>query len=243
MMQYCNTDRTAALASVRYSFNIYDESSSFMPSSLINSSNQQYWWLVQSQVCEPQCGLNGTAGILTDGSMWGYNDEDGSALRKVVMRKRMRVEEFVFSEAAGCSRCSSGCHRMVLKPRAVGQFPCAIQHLWKGAGWGGHWKALLSKTVRDSSVVRLQSHRLDFKQVFRSGSWKLWMLRYAMMRHRPWCVRLNVWRRWVTPLTGLLSAVTGWQWKVCIPPSACVPHNLLISFYNGGGPYANNWCG
>lgn len=102
-------------------------------------------------------------------------------------------------------------------------------------GVGGHWKALLSKIVRDSSVVRLQSYGLDLKQVIRNGSWKqkkicgLWMHSYAMMRHQ------NVQRRWVTPLTGLLSAVTGWQWKVCIPPSACVPHNLLINFYNGGG--------
>ena len=28
--------------------------------------------------------------------MWGYNDENGPALRKVVMRKRIRLEEFIF---------------------------------------------------------------------------------------------------------------------------------------------------
>lgn len=72
-----------------------------MPSTLINSYNQRYWWLVQSKVCEPQYGLNGAAGIPTDGSMRGYNDENGSAVRKVVMRKRIRLEEFIFLKLPG----------------------------------------------------------------------------------------------------------------------------------------------
>lgn len=54
----------------------------FMPSGLINSNNQLYWWLPQSSVCEPRRGLNGAAGIPADGSVRSGNDEKESALRR-----------------------------------------------------------------------------------------------------------------------------------------------------------------
>lgn len=69
--------------------------------------------------------------------MWGYNDEDGSALRKVAMRKRIRVEEFVFFR---------GCRVLPLQLRmsphgieAQGCAPISLCHSasMEGAGRGG----------------------------------------------------------------------------------------------------------
>lgn len=61
-------------------------------------------------------------GSPTGGSMWGYNDENGSALRKVVMRKRIRSEEFIFLKLP--LQCRMSLHGI----QAQGCMPISLYH-------------------------------------------------------------------------------------------------------------------
>lgn len=61
----------------------------------------------------------------------GYNDENSSALRKVVMRKRIRMEDFIFLRppaAPAAAQDVTGCYSCPVPN--VFPFLCAVQHLW-----------------------------------------------------------------------------------------------------------------